>query len=418
LYGSTEVAGDVTCAVFASGGPAPISVPIGRPISNARLFILDEQQMPVADEVEGELYVGGPVIARGYQGRPEENAARFVTLPHLMEGPLFRTGDRVRRDTDGVFHYIGRNDRQVKVRGVRIELDEVEAVLLKCVGPGVAGAVVARSSPELPHEDAGRVVVAAFLAPATVDTQAVRQALAAKLPSSMMPTFIAALDELPLLPNGKIDRQALQSSSIDPPRTAPSGGALEELILSLWAQQLPVPPASLDSDFHLLGGDSLSFVEFLTRIEAILGRSVSDANIPRPLTIRTMARALEQGTAAPGADPHIDIAPIASEHHAQLLPLLVEAFSIREPMAAALHAEPDDLLPFARALLARCEPEPFSYVAIARGSARIVGFCLCHDYAGPDLAFHPALESPRVVPLFDLLAGLHGRYTHRRGQGR
>ena len=110
-----------TCATFASGSPVPISVPIGKPISKARLFVLDERQAPVADETEGELYVGGPVIASGYHRRPEEDAARFVTLPHLCDGPLFRTGDRVRRDTNGMFHYVGRNDTAgPKVRGVRI----------------------------------------------------------------------------------------------------------------------------------------------------------------------------------------------------------------------------------------------------------------------------------------------------------
>ena len=98
LYGSTEVAGDVTYATFAPGSPAPISVPIGKPISNATLFVLDERRVPVDDDTEGELHVGGPVIARGYHRRREEDAARFITLRHLSDGPLFRTGDRVRRD--------------------------------------------------------------------------------------------------------------------------------------------------------------------------------------------------------------------------------------------------------------------------------------------------------------------------------
>ena len=266
LYGSTEVAGDVTCAAFAPGDPAPIAdVPIGKPISGAQLFVLDEGQMPVAAGEEGELYVGGPVIARGYHQRPDEHAARFVALPHVIDGLLFRTGDRVRRDAKGVFHYVGRNDRQVKVRGVRIELDEVEAALLKCAGPGVAGAVVARSQSPADSDGPRGLHVAAFVAPATVDVDAVRQTLAAKLPASMMPAFILALDGLPLLPNGKTDRQALQAWRMDAAQGAPAGSALEELILSLWAQRLPSPPTSLESDFHLLGGDSLGLIEFLDR---------------------------------------------------------------------------------------------------------------------------------------------------------
>ena len=124
-----------------------------------------------------------------------------------------------------------------------------------------------------------------------------------------------------------------------------------------------------------------------------------------------MARALERGAVADGADPGIEVAPMSSQHRNEVLALLVESFSMREPMAAALRAEPGDLLPFARALLARCESEPFCYVAVARDSGRLVGFCLGHDYAGAGLAFDPARESPKLTPLFDLLAGLHRRYV-------
>ena len=123
-------------------------------------------------------------------------------------------------------------------------------------------------------------------------SHAIRQSLAAKLPASMMPVFIAALDVLPLLPNGKVDRQSLRAMPVAP-RALPAGRALEELVLSLWTERLPSPPTSLQSDFHLLGGDSLALVEFLTEISDILGRSISSTDIPQPLTVAAMAQALD-----------------------------------------------------------------------------------------------------------------------------
>lgn len=418
LYGSTEVAGDVTCAAFAPGDLLPTSeVPIGRPISNARLFVLDERQMPVPDGEEGELYVGGPVIARGYHRRPEEDAARFVELPHLLGGPAFRTGDRVRRDPDGVLHYVGRQDRQVKIRGVRIELDEVESMLLRCAGPGVEGAIVARTSHAVSLEDGEPTLhVAGFVAPKTTDTGALMRALEAKLPAAMRPAVIVALDALPLLPNGKIDRQTLMTTSFDAACSMSEGGGLEQLIGALWAKRLPVAPTSTDDDFHLLGGDSLALVDFLSELGAIFGHAVPITDVPSPLTITAMARALQgKRSSSSYADEvfGIDVVPLSAELAASTLPLLVEAFSMREPMAVALKAEFVDLVPFAEALVARCLAEPSSFVAIERGSGRVIGFCLAHDHVGAPLAFDAVRDSPRVAPLFSLLDGLHRRYVAR-----
>ena len=415
LYGSTEGTGDVTCATFAPGAPLPTSdVPIGRPITNARLLVLDEHQVPVPDGDEGELYVGGPVLARGYHRRPADHEARFVTLPHLFEGPAFRTGDRVKRDREGVFHYVGRNDRQVKVRGVRIELDEVEAALLECAGPAVVAAVVARKVQSgAPGETAEPGLrIAAFVAPRTTDVAALTRKLAARLPAAMLPATITALDALPLLPNGKVDRQTLQTLGIDATRTAPDGDALEELILALWAKRLLAPPTSTESDFHRLGGDSLDLVDVLTELGTILGRAVPIGDVPLPLTVSVMARMLEGCGPASGEQllDGVEIVPLTTERIASTLPLLTEAFSQREPMAVALGAELADLGPFAKALLARCVTEPMSFVAIERSTGRVVGFCLGHDHAGPAVAFDAARESPRVVPLFALLGELQQRY--------
>lgn len=431
LYGSTEVAGDVTCASFAPGAGAPeTDVPIGAAITNARLFVLDEHQMPVPSDTEGELYVGGPVIARGYHRRPDEDAARFVALPHLVDGPLFRTGDRVRRDREGVLHYVGRADRQVKVRGVRIELDEVEAALLAVVGPGAAGAVVARQRLSSAGDMDPSLHVAAFVAGRSLDGGAIREALAKRLPATMAPSTIVVLDALPLLSNGKTDRRALETLAMPAvPSVSSIGGAeggspartaLEELILTLFTQRLPAPPTTVASDFHALGGDSLDLVEVLSEIGAATGRSLGIDDAPRPLTAASLARALDEcgsGVSGRGADGGaeragaFDVVPLGRAHHEAVFALLVESFSGREPMAAALRARPDDLVPFARALMARCATEPFSYVALARGTKRVVGFCFAHDFAGPSLAFEPARESPAVVPLFALLGRLHARYV-------
>lgn len=410
LYGSTEGTGDVTCATFAPGSPLPASdVPIGRPITNARLLVLDEHGVPVPDGEEGELYIGGPVLARGYHRRPEEHAARFVSIPLLFEGPAFRTGDRVMRDREGVFHYVGRNDRQVKVRGVRVELDEVEAALLECAGPAVVGAVVARqgSDAERGHR------IAAFVAPKTADVGALTRKLAARLPASMLPATIVALDALPLLPNGKVDRQALQLPELETTRTAPGGNALEELILALWAERLPARPTSTESDFHRLGGDSLDLVDVLTDLGTIMGRAVPIGDVPHPLTVSAMARMLEGAGPASGnlAVEGLEIVPLTASLLEATRPLLVEAFSLREPMAVALGAEPSDLAPFAQALLARCTSEPMSFVAVEKSTGRVVGFCLGHDHAGAALAFDAKRESPRVAPLFALLGELQDRYV-------
>ena len=416
LYGSTEVAGDVTCAAFPTGADAPTAdVPIGKAIANARLFVLDGRATPVEDGEEKELYVGGPVIAQGYHRRPEEHASRFVALPHLTDGALFRTGDRVRRDRGGVLHYVGRTDRQVKVRGVRIELDEVEAALLESTGPGVAGAVVARDRPSDGDSMPGLHVVA-FVAPKTVDVDAIRQSLTKRLPAAMVPAIIVALEALPRLPNGKTDRQALldtalPSSSVAPGGSSPTVRALEDLVLSLWARRLPARPTSVDSDLHALGGDSLDLVEFLTEVGEILGRTFPITNVPRLLTVAAMSRMLGQpaDTCAALADPGIEVLSLSGEHRDAVLALLVESFSLREPMAAALRA--DGSLAIRARVDGALRANPFSYVAVAPDSGRVLGFCFGHDFVGPALAFDPVRESPRVVPLFDLLGRLHARYV-------
>lgn len=208
LYGPTEAAVDVTSFAYRQdSGPGP-AVPIGRPVWNTRLHVLDPFLRQVPDGVAGELHLAGVQLARGYHDRPGTTAERFVADPFGGPGErMYRTGDLVRRRADGAVEYLGRTDRQVKIRGNRIELGEIEAALAAL--PGVArGAVIVRD---------GALAGYAVPAPGTVlDTDALRAALAEALPAPMVPGTVLALDTLPLTPSGKLDQNALPSAAPAP----------------------------------------------------------------------------------------------------------------------------------------------------------------------------------------------------------
>jgi len=180
-------------------------VPIGAAMADAELLILTENLAPVPDGQSGELYVGGPVLSRGYLRRPVEQARRFVPHPLRPGELLFRTGDRVRRGSDGLLYYLGRQDNQVKLNGVRIELEEIERVLMPSC-PGLRElAVVVHEEPDQPLSRR----LCAFYAPAELDPAPLRAAASRLLPASMLPTEYLGTPRLPLLPNGKLDRKTL-----------------------------------------------------------------------------------------------------------------------------------------------------------------------------------------------------------------
>ncbi|SCE50638.1 amino acid adenylation domain-containing protein, partial [Streptomyces sp. Termitarium-T10T-6] len=212
LYGPTEAAIDVT-AWEATGEPGG-SVPIGRPVHNTGTYVLDAGLRPVPDGVTGELYLSGPQLARGYHGRPALTADRFVAHPFGAPGErLYRTGDLVRRRADGALVYIGRTDGQLKLRGLRVELGEIEAVIAE--DPQVAASAVV-----LREDTPGRPVLTGYLVPATgasPDTGQITEHLARRLPDHMVPTALIALDALPLTPSGKLDRAALPAPTWRPP---------------------------------------------------------------------------------------------------------------------------------------------------------------------------------------------------------
>ncbi|MEJ8277563.1 amino acid adenylation domain-containing protein [Pseudonocardia spirodelae] len=269
LYGPTEAAVDVT-AHTVQPGAGPV-VPIGVPVANTRTHVLDACLRPVPDGVPGELYLGGVQLARGYHARPGLTADRFVADPFGAPGErLYRTGDVVRR-TGGELVYLGRSDGQVKIRGQRIELGEVEVALGALDGVGRAVVVVRRDGPS-PALVGYAVPAPGGTAPgaaadgSVLDGAALRDALTATLPEALVPSAVVVLDDLPVTPNGKLDRAALPA-----PRTAPSGSAraagteAERVLCAAFAQVLGREQVGPDDDFLTLGGDSITSIAVSSR---------------------------------------------------------------------------------------------------------------------------------------------------------
>ncbi|MFI5908322.1 amino acid adenylation domain-containing protein [Dactylosporangium sp. NPDC051541] len=261
-YGPTETAVNVTadrCRL--DGDPR---VPIGAPTTNVRCYVLDAEHRLQPVGVPGELCVGGVQLARGYLGRPGLTADRFVPDPFGPPGGrLYRTGDLVRWRADGRLDFLGRLDRQVKLRGFRVELGEVEAVLAQRVGPA---AVVART------DGPGGPRLVAYVAPpaaAGTDPAELREWLRGRLPEYMVPAVVVTLPELPQLSSGKIDYRRLP----EPPREVPVAaayaaprGPVEETLAGLWAEVLGVGRVGRDDDFFALGGHSMLAVQLLSRV--------------------------------------------------------------------------------------------------------------------------------------------------------
>ncbi|WNG44099.1 amino acid adenylation domain-containing protein [Archangium minus] len=270
-YGPTETV--VGCCIHEvePGSTHAGSLPIGRPIANTRLYVLDEHLRLVPVGVPGELYIGGDGVARGYLDRPELTSERFVPDPFgdLPGARLYRTGDRVRRLPDGVLDFLGRRDEQVKVRGYRIELGELEAVLGQ--DPNVREVVaVAREDIE------GSKRLVAYVVPeqnVAVDPEALRQLARAKLPEHMVPSAVVQLDALPLTPNGKVDRAALPAPETVTRKerhtyVAPRSGA-EALLCSLGAEVLRLERVGIRDNFFELGGDSILAVQLIGRANRV-----------------------------------------------------------------------------------------------------------------------------------------------------
>jgi amino acid adenylation domain-containing protein/non-ribosomal peptide synthase protein (TIGR01720 family) len=265
LYGPTEAAVDVSHWPCARDGEGV--VPIGRPVWNTRLYVLDTAGGPAPQGVAGELHIGGVQVAQGYLGRPGLTAERFVPDPFaaVPGARLYRTGDRARWRDDGALEYLGRLDEQVKIRGVRIELGEVEAVLR--AHPAVAECAVAA-----PEDASGERRIVAWVA-GTAGEDELRAHLRGTLPDYMVPAVFVPIPRLPLSPNGKLDRKALPA-----PDAAQAGGRyvaprtpLEELLAGIWAEVLRRERVGAADSFFDLGGHSLLATRAVARIRQVLG---------------------------------------------------------------------------------------------------------------------------------------------------
>ncbi|MFE7841049.1 amino acid adenylation domain-containing protein [Streptomyces sp. NPDC057474] len=278
LYGPTEAAVDVTYHPYASDEDRGASVPIGRPVWNTGLRVLDACLRPVPDGVPGELYLTGVQLARGYHARPALTAERFTADPYGPPGSrMYRTGDLVRRRADGVIEYLGRTDRQVKLRGNRIELGEIEAALVRL--PEVAQAAVTV------RDDA---LVAYVVPVGRAEVSGLREALTGSLPSPMVPSAWVVLDALPLTPSGKLDRAALPApQAVRGTVTRAPGSPREQLLVEIFAAVLKLAEVGVDDDFFLLGGDSISSIAVSSRARraglAIGPRDVFEHRTPAAL---------------------------------------------------------------------------------------------------------------------------------------
>jgi amino acid adenylation domain-containing protein len=271
-YGPTETV--VGCCVYEVRvvDPHSGSVPIGRPIANTQLYVLDPALKPVPPGVMGELYIGGVGVARGYLNRPELTAERFLPDP-FRDGPdsrLYKTGDLARYRTDGTLEYLGRTDDQVKVRGYRIELGEIEATLAAHTKVQSC-AVVAREDDPGHKQLVGYLTAADGDAPSTDD---LREFLKERLPEYMVPARFVLLDSLPLTVNGKVDRKALPAPSIKPSGVGNGGTPhtkTAKIVASFWSDLLHVDGIGVEDDFFDLGGDSITAVALVTRLRAAFG---------------------------------------------------------------------------------------------------------------------------------------------------
>lgn len=292
-YGPTETV--IGCCVYevkaedATFGP----VPIGSPIANTQLYVLDENLQPIDNGLTGELYIGGDGVGLGYLNRRELTDDRFIPDPFSRDGHarLYRTGDLARLSSEGILDYLGRIDNQVKVKGFRIELDEVETILRKC--PGVRDCAV------LAREDAtGEKRLIAYVVCDQHDGKMdeLRAFMKAKLPDFMVPTTFIRMDLLPLTTNGKVDRKALpaperRSNDCQQERSSVTHTAAEQKLMKIWAEVLKLERVGLHDNFFDLGGDSILGTLILARA-AQAGVKISPRQLFEHQTIAELSNAI------------------------------------------------------------------------------------------------------------------------------
>ncbi|WP_449370529.1 amino acid adenylation domain-containing protein [Thiomonas sp.] len=318
LYGPTEAAVDVSAWECRPGEPSGM-VPIGRPIANTQLYVLDARLRPLPIGTPGDLYIGGDQVGMGYTKRPDLTAERFIADPFRSGGRLYKTGDIARWRSDGALDYLGRSDHQVKVRGYRIELGEIENQMLALPGIQHAVAITREDQPgDL------RIVAYVTAEEPALDSEALRDQLRRVLPDFMVPQNIVQLDAIPLLTSGKVDRRALPAPS--PAQSSagrervPPRSPTEQMVLGLMEQVLKLPEMSVLDDFFAMGGHSLLAARLIAQLNAAL-----DLNLPLRLvfespTAQRMAVAIDKAKAKGGGgrvairhDPSRKSAPLTAQ---------------------------------------------------------------------------------------------------------
>jgi amino acid adenylation domain-containing protein len=292
MYGPTETTIWSTTAKVVRGEDA---VSIGQPIANTQLFILDEELQPVSIGVAGELHIGGDGLARGYLHRPELTAEKFIPDPFSADpkARLYKTGDLVRYSPSGDIEFLGRIDHQIKIRGFRIEMGEIETLLRK--HPGVNETVVVAR-----EEATGDKRLVAYLVPSQESAPSageLRSFLKKRLPEYMLPSAFVMLRDMPLTPNGKVNRRAL------PPPSGLTAGeelvkpkdATEARLVNIWENVLGMRPIGITQDFFDLGGHSLLAVRLMTRIEESFGTKLALATLLQARTVEQLAVVIRQG---------------------------------------------------------------------------------------------------------------------------
>ncbi|HSX61727.1 MAG TPA: amino acid adenylation domain-containing protein, partial [Tahibacter sp.] len=306
LYGPTEAAVDVTFKAAAdddAGTRVAASVPIGRPVWNTQLRILDAQLRPVPVGAPGELYLCGVQLADGYRGRAALTATRFVADPFGDGARMYRTGDIARWLGTGDVEYLGRCDDQLKIRGQRIELGEIEAVLT--AQPGVAQAVVVARVIGVAGTDGDARQLVGYVVPRNAqafDASTLRTALAQQLPAHMVPVAFVELAALPLSTSGKLDRQALPAPELHSSDAREPQTELERLIARAFAQVLERDTVAADADFFALGGHSLAAMRLAAELRRVLQRPVSVGQIMGAASVATLAALLSATDGAAAAN--------------------------------------------------------------------------------------------------------------------
>ncbi|HEX4885956.1 MAG TPA: amino acid adenylation domain-containing protein, partial [Casimicrobiaceae bacterium] len=424
LYGPTEATIDATFHVVgADEGDGPL--PIGRPIDNVDAHVLDPAGAPVPDGVVGELCIAGVAVARGYWGRPGPTAERFVREPwSARDGRMYRTGDLARRRRDGTLEFLGRADRQVKIRGARIELEEIEAALASCPNVSDAAAVVelvASGDPRL----VGYVVPGANGVPMPAEVHAW---LRLHVPTIMLPAAIHVLASFPRLPNGKVDRARLAAEV--PAEAAPGGSqgtaprdAVEEQVVDVVRDVLDAPEPGVHDDFFALGGHSLSAAQVVMRLGRLFGVTLSLRDFFADPTVAGLAAQVRRGLVGSFADgpPLVlherrdDTTPVSfAQQRMWLLDRLLPAgdvYNTRHVVRLSGALDVDALRRALAALVARHETLRTRFALVDGLPVQVIGAAVDVVLVPEDVAPADALDRAREEALapFDLACDLPWR---------